>query len=241
MSESEAHAGQKALREFRRWRRGALLADAKPSQVRFVTDPRSGAVVAPVERAVIEAEELVLFVPEETDEALQLLLEPMREPPTEELVDRWRIHHGEAPMQVASLDGSDDGARPMVWAMFDIEGGRLGGAMVDGEALMIPNPAREIEPKLCKRINADRRLLWRVCRLKTGVDVPADVSGGPVCVGVDPEGLHVRGKMGVLRVEFDREGGDAVGGATAHEAPTQDAARVAERRVDDLLRRGDAV
>lgn len=237
MTGPEAEAGRRALQEFRRWRRGALLADGRPTQVKFVTDPATGAVIAPVERGVMTAEELVLFVPDEGDESLQLLLGALPNAVGEDLVDRWRIHHGDPPASVATPDPTGRESTPSLWGAFEIEGARLGGELIDGDALMAPNALRMVEPKMCKRLNADRRLLWRICKMKTGVDLPTDVGGGgPVCVGVDTGGLHVRGKMGVLRVEFDRV---ADGSAPEGGAPDEAAAE-AERQIDALLRRGES-
>ncbi len=164
------------------------MCDGVVSAIRFVIDHGSGRVVFPSSELVFGAEERVLYVPEEASEALQLLLvDPTRpDPDTEESCDRWKAYHG-----------TPEHPR---WASCAIESGRLEGAVVEGELLMTPNPLRSVEARVCKRLNADRPLLTRLCTRFAGVEVPE-----PLCVGVDPGGLDVRARFGIVRVPFKSE------------------------------------
>lgn len=176
-----------ALRLFRSERAGIMIFDEAVRPVRFVTDPDTGHVVAPAPASMLECFEAVLFVPEESDEALQLLLTP--EPIDNDnhpAVDRWRIHHGDP-----------EDAR---WVRFHVESARRREMVFDGDAFMRPSPVGAAEPSLCKRLNADRELLARICRACAAVEVEK-----PVCVGVDQDGLLVRARFGIVRVPFAHE------------------------------------
>jgi hypothetical protein len=153
-------------------------------------------VVFPTNPIVFEGE-AVLFTPEESDQALQLLLLPRpTDPDTDEACDRWKAYHGTP-------------AYPR-WASCGIESARLGDDVVEGEALMVPNPLRAAEPALCKRLNADRARLTRLCHRATGVEIP-----GPLAVGVDPDGVDVKARFGIVRVLFGAPAptGEAAGAA----------------------------
>lgn len=194
------HDPREARSILLRSREGALawssLGEDRVERVRFVLDPVDRAVVLPVSAPVVDAESHVLYVPEESDEALQLLLELDRaKPAPEAMVDRWRIHHGDAPRR---LPGDFKGEPGKVWwGLFTVDTARLGSAVIDGEALLAPNPLADVEPRLCKRLNADRDALRRVCEAVGGA-APRE----PLCVGVDEEGLHVRADGGLMRLPF---------------------------------------
>ncbi len=174
-----------ALRFFRAERAGELRFDEHVRPLKFVTDNETGRIVAPVMVAMLETPDCALLIPEEDPDALQLLLSPEEiDGETHPTADRWRIYHGE-PEDVR-------------WAEFFIDSARLGPMVFDGDALMIANPLASAEPAACKRMNADKDALRRICKERAHVDVAA-----PVCVGVDPDGLHVRARFGVVRVDFD--------------------------------------
>ena len=179
--------------ELVRHRVGALLSDGEPRPLRFVDDPATGELIVPLPEELIDAMEHVLFVPHESEDALQLLLAPdLEHAVPEALVDRWRIHHGDLPRE---------GVR---WTRCAVESARLGPIIADGDALMRPNPLAHEETRVCARVNEDRGALERMCARVTGMEITA-----PLCVGLDPEGLHVRHKLGVLRVLFPRAAKDA--------------------------------
>lgn len=194
------HDPREARTLLLRSREGALswssLGEDRVERVRFVLDPVARDVVTPISSAVLKAETHVLYTPEESDDALQLLLDLDRESPAPEaLIDRWRIHHGDPPRR---LPGDSKGEPGKVWwGRFRVETARLGSVVVDGEALLAPNPMVGIEPRVCRRLNADRDALRRVCEAVAGA-APRE----PLCVGMDEEGLHVRGDGGLVRLPF---------------------------------------
>ncbi|MFM9994662.1 MAG: DUF2470 domain-containing protein [Phycisphaerales bacterium] len=176
-----------AIRALRDHRVGVLLADGLVSAVRFMIDGRTGRLVFPCGPLVFDAEELVLHTPEEGDDALQLLVHAApADPATDPACDRW-----------LAAFGTPDVTR---WAACTIESGRFGGAVLDGELLTLVNPLLTVEAGLIRRLNADRAALTRLCTRYAGVEVPE-----PLCVGVDPGGVDVRARFGVVRVPFDVE------------------------------------
>lgn len=173
-------------------REGVLLFGEQHTAVKFVTDHQTGRLIVSVPAAVLLATDHTLAVPEDSDDALQLLVTPEQ---VEESVstDRWMAFHG-TPEHVR-------------WAELWVESAKHGAWVFDGEAFMLPNALAPAEPSLCKRLNADKAALARVCQRYAGVVVPS-----PTCVGVDPAGLYVRAAFGVVRVSFDRgarDGDDA--------------------------------
>lgn len=182
-NEADAQALEHALAVFTADLEGRLRFDEHVARLKYVFDPRDGRLVASVPVAVFFATELVFDVPEENDDALQLLV-TAEECPESAATDRWLAYHGE-PEHVR-------------WASFWIDSARHGPWVFDGDALTIPNPLAADEPGLCKRLNAEADRLAVLCQRFAGVPIPK-----PVCVGVDPRGLHVRASFGVVRVRFE--------------------------------------
>lgn len=180
------------LRTLRSHREGVLLISGTATRVRFVLDGATGAVVMPLPATLLlapgpEAEDPVLMVAEESEGSLQLLVRLSElGPEREDVFDRWRAYHGSP--------------RFTRWASLAIESGKMGGEVADGAELMRPNPLLAVEPALCKRLNADRAALAAACRKRAGL-APAE----PVAVGVDPGGVDVRARFGIVRVEFESE------------------------------------
>lgn len=187
--DGEEDALRHALRVLASSREGVLSFGDVRQRVRFVSDNASGRLVCAVPPAALLATDHVLFIPDESDDALQLIVTP-EETVESTATDRWQAHHG-----------PPDHPR---WALLWIESVKHGAWVFDGEALMIPNALSGAEASLCKRLNADKALLARLCQRYAGVVVP-----GPTCVGVDPGGLHVRASFGVIRVPFPRDATDA--------------------------------
>lgn len=206
-------ATTEAISILRRHRKGSLVASDAATIVRFVLDPQSGRVLIPVPREVEDAEQFVLFLPDESDHALQLLLFPAKEAVTEAMTDRWRIYHLNPP-------SVESGEYDPVWRLFVIDTARLHNAVIEGDFLTIPNPLASIEPAMCKALNADKARLARLCRAEADLAVET-----PVCVGIDPEGLHIRTRLGIERVPFD--------------APLK-SADAAKQRVDAMLARAQS-
>ncbi|MBT8486702.1 MAG: hypothetical protein KJO43_14070 [Phycisphaerae bacterium] len=99
-----------------------------------------GRLVAPVMVAMLQSVDTVLFVPEIAEGAMevQVTLVPFEEDgPGGALADRWRIHHGDPP--------------DVRWAHMDIDAARFDESVLDGDALVQPNPLSGDEPALCRR------------------------------------------------------------------------------------------
>ena len=104
--------------------------------------------------AMLEAVDAVLFIPQNAQGAMELqvtLSELDPDGPDAAATDRWRIYHGEP--------------RDTHWAILDIEAARYEESIIDGVALVRPNPLVQVEPRLCQTINerhgADLRTLCR--------------------------------------------------------------------------------
>lgn len=182
-ADADAQALEHALAVFTANLEGQLRFDEHVTRLKYVFDPRDGRLVASVPAALFFATELVLDIPEENDDALQLLVTADE---TQENIatDRWLAYH-HAPEHVR-------------WATFWIDSARHGPWVFDGEALTIPNPLSADEPAICKRLNADTGKLAALVQRYAGVPIPK-----PLCVGVDPRGLHIRASFGVVRVRFE--------------------------------------
>jgi len=203
---AEREALEHALRVFSSYREGDLTIDDQHTRVRFVTEPSSGRLIASAPAATFFGSHLVLHVPDETDDALALLLSA-EEIEESHATDRWLAFHLSPSGQSASSDpDAGEGGREMPehtrWAAMWVDSVKHGPWVFDGDAFMAPNPAASQEAAVCRRVNADRGRLGRACVAVTGADVGED----PVCVGVDPGGLYVRLAHGVVRLPFPGPG-----------------------------------
>jgi hypothetical protein len=163
-----------------------LLCDDVPHTAGYVIEAGTGRLVMPVPMRIPMPDSHVLFIPDESDEALQLLVdaEPA-DPDRDEACDRWRIYHGEP--------------RWPRWMVMAIDSAKLAGEVIDGSALMKPNPLRDVEPGICRVANGRLDALRELCRRRIGV-APVE----PRLVGVDPLGMDVRARFGVVRLIPDR-------------------------------------
>jgi hypothetical protein len=180
-----------ALRAWRSFRRGVLLCADIPHKTGLAIDPApggEGAVAIPLPTTLLNSEQFVLFLPDESDDALQVLLARRNEEVSEALKDRWLMLHLEPPRG------------DVRWTLFDPESARLGAEVIDHDALASFNPLANVEPALVKRANADRDALRRACERATGSTLT-----DPVCVEANPSGLFVRHKLGVTLAPFARE------------------------------------
>ncbi len=177
-------------RYFRAERAGALQFGEHVRELQFVTDNETGVIVAPVMVAVFDFPDATLFVPEEAEDAIQVLVTPEHiEDENIAAIDRWRIHHGE-PIDVR-------------WAKLYIDSVKYGPVVFDGDAFMTHNEMAPAEPAICRELNADREGLKRLCE-KFGRTEVAE----PLCVGLDADGLHVRARFGLVRIPFDHTASD---------------------------------
>ena len=181
----ERQAAEEAYRFLRRHTTGDLRFDERFRLLRYVIGP-DGRLVAPVMFAMLEASDTVLFVPEDMDNAMELLVSLTEFDPEGEhgaLTDRWRIYHG---------DPED-----IYWAFIHVDAARYEGQVVDGEGLIQANPLAGDEARLCRQINENHRAeLRQVCRVIAQAEVEH-----PMLVGVDRLGFDVRRRFDVLRVD----------------------------------------
>ena len=122
----EQQAAEDAYRFLRSHTTGDLRFDERFRLLRYVIGP-DGRLVAPVMSAMLEASDTALFVPEDVDNAMELLVSLTEfEPdgPFGALTDRWRIYHG---------DPED-----IQWASIHLEAARFHEQVVDGETLVHP-------------------------------------------------------------------------------------------------------
>ncbi|TVQ81428.1 MAG: hypothetical protein EA380_01870 [Phycisphaeraceae bacterium] len=190
-----------ALRDAKRYlasyREGVLAFDGQQVPVKFVSDHADGRLVISAPVAVFFAHEHVLWVPEETLDSMQLLISA-EEVGESVATDRWQAYHAD-PEHVR-------------WAACWIDSARLGAWVFDGDAMVGANPLGGVESAVVKEVNADRDVLRRMCEASLGMKMES-----PLCVGLVPEGLHVRARFGVVLVAFDEpvETEEGVGGALA--------------------------
>lgn len=170
-----------------------LIAD-RADPVRFVLDPATGQPVLPVHGDVPVSDDVTLLIPDESDDALQLLCTPTPLDPARcEACDRHLIFFGKP-------------ALPN-WVMLEIEAAKCREGTADGADIVRPAPLHRVEPSLLKLLNADRAALHHACHRLAGV-APEE----PLAVGVDEWGVWVRARFGAMRLPF-----------TSH-APTEPAA-----------------
>ena len=181
---------------LRRYRTGTLLADGTPWPLKFIIDGRDGSLLMPADRSFFDSDELVLWVPAERFESLQLLLAAHPdEQEFDESRDRFLAYHGEH-------DPRDSGMPQ--WARCVIDSGRAGGEVWSGDAIARPNAIRDREPKLCKALNADRDRLKQLC-----ADMLHVRPEQALAVGVDEDGIDIRVSLGIVRLELPRRARDA--------------------------------
>lgn len=191
-----------ARRALRRWHEGWLTASAFAGRARFVIDDHTGHLTLFAERQALDQEAPALLMPEEAEPELEILLDLDRTPPAEDRRDRWRAYH----------TPHDDG--PGAWATAIPETIRLcitpGPEVFDGPDVCFPNPLREHVARLLREPNTRREDLAAAVRGRIG-----EASVAPVAVGVDPWGLDVRARFGVIRLEFETEATDPAAAAAA--------------------------
>lgn len=184
---AEQRALEESLDLFDSYREGVWAANDSAWPVKFVCCGESGRIVCCVPEEALDAPEHVLYIPEEQADTLQLLLTPDRCAESA-ATDHYLAYHGRA-----------EGVHHPAWAACWVDAARHGPWVFDGDAFMTPNPAREAEATLCRRLNADKAALAALCLRFGGLIVPQ-----PTCVGVIASGLHVRARFGVVRVPFAR-------------------------------------
>lgn len=182
-----------AWRHLRSHTRGELRYDERLDRFSFVFAP-SGRIVFPASPSVLEANDTVLFLPENRSGAMEVQVSIEELDPDGALgavTDRWRIYHGDA--------------REARWAIAAIDAARYEGSVVDGSDLERDNPLAADESALCRFVNREHREgLRNLCHRYAGAEVEA-----PMLVGVDPYGFDVRRRFDVIRVPVELPMGTA--------------------------------
>lgn len=165
-------------------RHAVLVGDGVPLEVKTVLDNSAGEFVFPVNAFALDAQESVLWLPEERNNAMQILVELTEiDGSNSEPADRWRIYHGDP------TDNNWVSAKPIAV--------RFGSLIADGSDIELANPLAPNEPALCKEFNADRQ---RLGKLATAFDTRS--SGDGLLVGVDPMGIDIRTRFDIVRLPF---------------------------------------
>ncbi len=196
METDHQNAIERAMRLLKGYTKGTLLADSTPyDQARYIVDPRTGSLVLTVEEAMLDAEDVVLVIPEDRFDAPMRVSLELTTAIEEEACDRFLAYHLHQPCSIWA-HGKINFAK--------LQSGLESGDVVGNNELEVPNPLVDALPGLCKKLNADRKALGEVCKLLTKATVDE-----PLAVGIDPVGMDVRTKFGVLRVEFPSPVNDA--------------------------------
>lgn len=177
-------------------REGVLAFSEHHVPIRFIVTNNDGRLIASVPVATFFSSEHTLFVPEESDEALQLLLSAEQIEESRD-TDRWLAHHLRPELGI-------DQPEHTKWAAFWIDSVKHGPWVFDGDPFMQPNPIAEAEPRLCKALNADKAKLCAIARHATDTEIE-----NPVCVAVDAHGVLIRARFGVLRALYDEPAANA--------------------------------
>ncbi len=165
-------------------RRAVVMIDGTPYERRTVLDNTVSRFVLPVPTVALDADEVVIHIPEERDDSLQVLVSPFEiDGNTEAAADRWRIYHGDEP--------------DTHWVAAEPIGVRLGPMVAAGDEIDLTNILAEHEPRLCKRFNASPA---RIGALAHKFDIRAH--GVCTLVGVDHLGLDIRSRWDIVRVPF---------------------------------------
>lgn len=194
------HERSKWVRELRRHYEGTFVAGDRAQPIRFVVNGATGRLIIPVEQWMLDGVDGVVFMPEERRDALQVLVE-LEEAACGASEDRWTAYHGES--------------RARCWASARIMGVRRDDEVSDHDGLCVENPLRSAESQLLRMINAHRGVLGATCERLSGVHVT-----DACVVGIDPLGMDVRARFGIIRAEFPAESCGPRGVESAERAAT---------------------
>ncbi len=159
-----------------------LELDEQTTPTHFIQDNTTGKIIAAVPAATFFAAQHVLHIPDLDDDALKLVITPEQIEDCAE-TDRLLAHCPEP--------------NHLRFAACWIDSARHGPWVFDGDAFMQPNPLAQIEPEICKLLNADKPKLIALCDKRASTHVEH-----PICVAIDPYGLSIRARFGIVRVPF---------------------------------------
>jgi hypothetical protein len=158
-------------------------------RVKYVLDRRRGVLVFPLPADLRDEAEAQLLIPSEHDPVVAAMLTIQAVQPAPSDVEiRFEIYHGPA--------------REAAWAIGTVEAVRYHGEAFDGEEIDLQDDLIAAEPELCRLLNADPDALREACARFARANVER-----PVAVGVDPDGIDVRARFGIVRIEFDEPAG----------------------------------
>lgn len=210
MNADEARAAVMSL--MRTYYKGTLEDDVGVRPTHFVFASRLGRIVFPGPRPKhlrpdqpidMEADRhATLHIPDEasTSAQLHLRLYPLVEPADMHFADRWQAYHGRP-------------SEPQFYSA-QVLSARALGVVIDGGDVVMFNPLEDVESRLVKRVNASRDKLSSMFQAATGLGPIFDA----VAVGIDPHGIDLRTRVGVLRLPLGQLAMDA---GTAEQALTK--------------------
>ena len=184
-----------ALRTLASHHASVVLADGTPTPVRILLARARPMLVASVHPTVVDAAELVVFIPEETNDAMQLL------------VSARELDHADMSQQDRYL-AYHSRAESSNWIAADIDACRWEGEVFDQDdlAAAMNGPGRMLadEPALLRNVNGDASIGIALATQAGLRDVEH-----AVVVGGDPWGVDVRAGTHLRRVEFESPVHDA--------------------------------
>ena len=174
-----------AVRALRANARGHLLIDEdRRRPVRYVIDRQRGVLVFPLPGDSAGIGEAQLLVPDEHDPTVAALLSIETTSSLPAAVEiRFEIYHGRA--------------HEAHWGVATVEALRYHAEAYDRQEFSLTDALVAHEPSLCRALNAQAPGLRAMCEALAGARVEE-----PVAVGVDPDGLDVRARFGIVRIEF---------------------------------------
>jgi len=184
MDPSDSAASEFARLILRTHFQGSLAVGDRAASIRYVRDGSSGRLIAPVEGWMLSHDCGTLSIEQDRSEPLQLLLELQEiSADSDAACDRWLAYH--------------QSSFQRRWCAMTIAGARLGFHVLDPEDIIPINPFREAEARRCKLANSDRPAFRAGCEHLWSRSLPE-----ALCVGMDADGLDVRTRVGMTRLEF---------------------------------------
>lgn len=165
---------------------------------RYVLDPSTGRPVMPVPAQVLGENR---SPSDDPDWRLSSLfpMTPTPRPPDRSSCSRRRKRSTHERMRPGIGSLVYHGTPPeRTWAVFNVVSARWSGVVVSGDELVAGNPLRDVEARVCKSLNADPAGVAHACERASGTYPLA-----PLVVGVDPYGIDVHTRFGIIRIEFE--------------------------------------
>ena len=177
-------AVERARRIIRSSSRCTIADGLISTESRYLINPANGDLICAIDRAHLDADDVVLVIPEDHFDAPVRLSVELIENQDEICSDRYLAYHTPADMPHLGI------AR-VGFAKLD------SGEVIDRETLSLSNPFVKAIPSLCKQLNADRDKLRECVGLFSG-----SRPEHPVAVSADECGFDVRGDFSVIRIEY---------------------------------------